>query len=344
MKALRIREFGGPDVVRWEEIPEPKLGPGQLKIAVKAGALNRLDIWVREELPGIPVELPMTQGSDVAGEVLAIGEGVSGFNIGDRVAHLPIFGCGQCKFCDRGDIHICPKHGFYGETCSGNFAEIIVRPADSFFKLPHNLSYTEGASITLVSVTSWEMLMVKAKLQKGESLLVLGASSGIGTVAVQIGKLAGAKVIAISSGADNCEKLKTLGADEVIDRLEEKAFSKKVKELNGGVGVDVIFEHTGAATFDQSLRCLGSGGRMVICGATTGPELKIDARFLFVKQWQILGSSMGTPDLIPEIFAHYSSGALKPVVGKVMSMSEGAEAQRLLVNNEIFGKIVLSNE
>jgi len=342
MKALRFHSFGGPDRVCWEDVPEPQIRPNHVRVAVKAGALNRLDIWVREELPGIPVALPMIQGSDISGEVIELGQGVTQLSLGDRVAILPIFGCGHCSFCDRGDIHICPQHGFYGETCEGNFSEQVVRPAKNFYKIPDNLNYLEGAAITLVSVTSWEMLVVKAKLQKKETLLVLGASSGIGTMAIQIGKLKGAKVIAITSGEDNCQKAKALGADHVIDRLTHPAFAKKVKSLNGNKGVDVIFEHTGAATFAQSQRCLGYAGRMVICGATTGPELKIDARFLFVKQWQILGSSMGRADLLPEIFSHFASGKLKAVIGKEMPMSEGAEAQRLLVNGNVFGKIVLT--
>jgi NADPH:quinone reductase-like Zn-dependent oxidoreductase len=344
MKALRIHEFGGPDKVLWEEIPRAPIGPGKLRLAVRAGALNHLDHWVREGIPGIPVDLPMIQGSDVAGEVIELGAGVSDFALGDRLALMPLFGCGQCKFCLKGDIHICPDHGFYGETCDGNFADEIVRPQENFFKLPDNLSYEEGAAITLVSVTAWEMLLVKAKIQEGESLLVLGASSGVGSMAIQIGKLKGARVLAITSGEENCKKALALGADEAIDRLVFPEFAKEVKARNNNQSMDVIFEHTGAATFEQSQRCLGHGGRMVICGATTGHELKIDVRFLFVKQWQILGSSMGSPSLIPEIYSHFASGALKAVIGHSLPMSEGAEAQRLLVQNRFFGKIVLSNE
>jgi NADPH:quinone reductase-like Zn-dependent oxidoreductase len=343
IKALRIHQFGNHDVVKWEDISKPIMADGQLRIEVKAGALNRLDIWVREELPGIPVNLPFVQGSDVSGVVTEIAKDVKGFEIGDRVVMMPNYGCGHCKHCNKGQIHICPQHGFYGETRDGNFADEIVRPAQQFFKIPDNLSFAEAACIPVVALTAWEMLKVKAKVCEDETVFVCGASSGVGTMAIQISKLLGAKVIALTSGEENCKKVLSLGADHVIDRLQNSHFAKEVKSLTNKMGADVIFEHSGEKTFDQSFRCLAAGGRMVVCGATTGHEMKLDARFLFVKQWQILGSSMGRHDYVPEILSHFASGELKSIVGLEMSMKDGAEAQRILVEESVFGKIVLIN-
>ncbi|MGE4158063.1 MAG: zinc-binding dehydrogenase [Planctomycetota bacterium] len=341
MKALRIHKFGGPDEVQWEEIPEPPLKPGHVKIRVRAGGLNRLDVWVREGIPGIPVALPLIQGCDVAGEVLEWGEGVKGFKRGARVLLQPGYGCGHCRFCQRKDIHFCKDYGIFGETCDGNFSQIAVLPAQNLFPVPDNLGWTEAAAIPLVSLTAWEMLVRKAALEKGETLLVLGASSGVGSMAIQIGKFWGARVLAVTSGEASCQRARELGADEVIDRQRTPEFSREVKRLTDGALADVVFEHTGEATLSQSFRSLGRGGRLVTCGGTTGPRMEIDVRHLFSKQWSVLGSTMGPSDSLLTILPHFASGALRPVVGMVMPMREGAEAQKRLVENRVFGKIVL---
>jgi NADPH:quinone reductase-like Zn-dependent oxidoreductase len=344
MKALRIHEFGSWDKVRWEEVAEPCLtGPDDVKIRVKCGALNHLDIWVREKIPGVPVDLPLIQGCDASGEVVDLGEGVRHVARGDRVFLQPGYGCGQCSCCLAGQIHYCRHYGIYGETTQGNFADYVVRPKTHVFKIPNGMTYAQAAAFPLVTLTAWEMLVNKARLKANETLLVLGASSGVGSMALQIGKWLRARVVAITSGDTFCSRARDLGADEVIDRLEETKFSKIFKNFSSK-GADVVFEHTGEATFQESLKCLGQGGRMLICGGTTGPRLTIDVRYLFSKQWQILGSTMGPLEAFYEMIPCFEKGQLQAVIGLEMPMAEGAKAQKILEEGKVFGKIVLNNE
>ena len=340
MKAIVFSEHGGPEVLRYTEVPEPRLGHGEVLVRVKACALNHLDLWVRRGLPGVQIPMPHIPGSDVAGEVAKVGEGVSRVKVGQKVVLAPGLSCNACDDCIAGHDNLCRRYTIFGYMVDGGCAEYVRAPEVNVLFYPEGLSWEEAAAVPLVFLTAWHMLVGRARLQPGEDVLVLGAGSGIGSAALQIAKLHGARVFATAGSEEKLKKAKELGADELINHAKQD-IAEEVKKRTNKRGVDVVFEHVGQATWEKSLSSLAPGGRLVTCGATTGYEAKIDIRRLFVQQWSLLGSYMGSRSELLTVLRLVSRGRLKPVVDKVFPLAEAARAHEHLEKREQFGKVVL---
>jgi NADPH:quinone reductase-like Zn-dependent oxidoreductase len=341
VKAIRIHEHGGPERLRLEEIPSPPLRADEARVRIHAAALNHLDLWVRRGIPGVRYPLPITPGCDGAGVIVERGELVTGFTPGDRVALAPGLSCGECEACFAGEDNLCRHYGILGEHRDGTCAEEIVVKGRNLIRISDSLSFESAAAVPLVFMTAWQMIVEKAKVRPGETVVVMGAGSGVGTAAVQIAHLHGARVIAVSSRREKLEKVRSLGADEGID-LSTSDLREEIRRLTGKRGADVVIEHVGKATFESSLLSLARGGRLVTCGATTGPDVSLSLRHLFFKNLSVLGSTMGSRAVFFPLFAHIEAGRLRPVVDRVMPLAEAAEAHRLLEERRIFGKIVLT--
>jgi len=339
MKAARIHEFGGPEVLRYEDIPDPKPRKDQVLVRVRACAMNHLDLWIRKGLPG--VVLPRILGSDVAGEIVEVGEYVTGFKTGQRVLLAPMHFCNHCAKCVAGLQNQCPEFTVRGNRVDGGDCELVAVPAVSVIPIPDNLNFNEAASVPLVFLTAWHMLVNLAKLRVGQSVLVLGASSGVGSAAIQIAKLFRACVITTAGNEQKLAKAKALGADYGIDHYKQ-TISDEVKKITDNEGVDVVFEHIGPATWQESLKSLKPAGTLVTCGATTGPKVDIDLRFVYSRQLSILGSYMGVMSDLNDVLAHVFAGRLKPVVDRTFPLSEIRTAHEYMEKSQMFGKIVLN--
>ena len=291
MKAVRIHQFGGPEVLTYEDVPDPQPRKDQVLVRVKACSLNHLDVWVRKGLPG--VKLPHILGSDIAGEIAEVGEYVSGFTTGQRVLVAPMHFCGHCVKCLAGLQNQCREFTVLGNGVDGGNCELIAVPAANVIPIPDGLDFNQAASVPLVFVTAWHMLVGLAAVRPGQTVLVLGASSGVGIAAIQIARLFRCRVIATAGDEVKLEKGRALGADFGINHYKQK-ISEEVRKITNKEGVDIVVEHVGAATWDESLRSLKSGGKLVTCGATTGPSVALDLRHLFARQLTLLGSYMGT--------------------------------------------------
>jgi NADPH:quinone reductase-like Zn-dependent oxidoreductase len=340
IKAIRFHKHGGPEVLRLDEIDPPRPGAGEATVNVKACALNRLDIWNREG-SRVAVELPHILGSDVSGVVAEVGEGVRDDWVGQEVVLQPGLSCGVgCLRCLEGRDNECRDYKILGYQVDGGYTERLSIPAGNLLPKPKQLSFEEAASVPLVFLTAWHMLVDRAHVRPGESVLVLAAGSGVGIAAVQVAKLWGARVIATASTDAKLEKARDLGADELIN-YREKDFSEEVGKLTDKQGVDVVIEHVGHDTFPQSLKSLAKGGRVVTCGATSGPNAEIDLRFVFARHLSILGSYMGGKPELAELLPFFDDGRLRPVVDRVFPLEEAAEAHRRMESRAQFGKIVL---
>ena len=343
MKAIVYAEHGGPEVLRYTDVPEPVIGVGEVLVRVRACALNHLDLWLRRGIPSLKIPLPHIPGSDIAGEVARVGDGVTNVKVGDRVMLQPGISCGACEKCLAGDDNLCKSYRIFGEMVDGGCAEYVKAPAVNCVPIPEGVSFEAAAAFPLVSLTAWHMLIARAKLQPAETVLVLAAGSGVGSAAIQIAKASGAWVIATAGSDAKLARARELGADEVINHSTEK-IATEVKRLTGRRGVDVVFEHVGEATWNESIRSLVPGGRLVTCGATTGYNGAIDIRYLFTRQISLLGSFMGTLGELHRVLKFVFKGQLKPVIDRVYPMSEIAEAHRRLENKEQFGKAVVLPE
>ncbi len=341
MKAIVFSQHGGPEVLQYTEVPEPKISATDVLVRVRAAALNHLDLWVRQGIPGVPIPLPHIPGSDVAGEVAKIGELVSGVKVGQKVVLAPGVTCGRCAACLSGDDNKCRKFTNLGYIIDGGCAEYVRCPEANCLPWPGELSFVEAAAIPLVFQTAWHMLVNRAELQPGEEVLVLGAGSGVGSAAIQIAKFLGARVIATAGSEEKLAKARELGADETINHSKQK-IHEEVKRLTGKRGVDVVFEHVGTATWDDSVASLAPGGRLITCGATTGYDAKIDLRFLFSRQLSILGSYMGRKDELFTIMKLMGQRRLRPVIDRVLPLAECRRDHEILERREQFGKIVLT--
>ena len=341
MKAVRIHKHGGPEVLQYEEIPDPTCGNQDVLVQMKASSINHLDIWVRQGIPGWKVSLPLIPGSDGAGVVVAKGEGVKDLVTGDKVLIIPNISCGHCEFCSNGDDNLCPEYGIVGETCNGCDAELVALPRRNVIPIPKNLTYEEAAAIPLVFMTAWHMLVTKAQVKPEQFVLVLAGGSGVGSAAIQIAKLHGAKVIATAGSDDKLEKAKSLGADFLINHYKE-TISEKVKQFTEGRGVDVVVEHVGKATWQESLKSLAKCGKIVTCGATTGADVSINLNHLFYKHQQIIGSTMATRGELFEIMNFVRQKKLKPVIDKEFPIQEIAEAHKYVESGKQFGKVILT--
>jgi NADPH:quinone reductase-like Zn-dependent oxidoreductase len=340
MKALAFNEFGGADRLRWQDVPDPKIGPGQVLLRVRACALNHLDIFVREGIPALNTPLPFWTGCDIAGEVAEVGRGVEDVRPGERVVVNPSLSCGRCEFCIAGDDCLCPRYGIIGEHVPGGLAEYVAVPAANLLRLPDHISWEDGASFMLTNMTAWRMVVTQARVRPGEDVLILGVGGGVSSTAVQIAKLCGARVIVTSSSDEKLARAKALGADAGFNYARED-WARAVREFTGRRGVDVVIENVGAATWKQSLRALRKGGRLVTCGATTGPIGETDIRVVFWNQISIIGSTMATRKEFHDVMRLFFAGRLRPIVDQVLPIQEGAEAQRRMEKAQQFGKIVL---
>jgi len=339
MKAVRIHEFGGPEVLKYEDVPDPVLRKDYVLVRIRACALNHLDLWVRKGLPG--VELPHILGSDIAGEVAECGEYISDLKIGTRVLLSPMLYCGHCEQCNSGRQNFCPQFAVLGNNAEGGNCELIAVPRANVVPIPDALGYTEAASVPLVFLTAWHMLVGNAGLKSGQTVLVLGAGSGVGSSAIQICKMLGAEVIATAGDERKLAKARELGADHTIDHYKQK-ISGEVKRITNKRGVDIVFEHVGTATWAESIKSLKYGGTLVTCGATTGFDASLDLRVLFARQLSFHGSYMGGMGELDEVLKHVFSGKLKPVVDRTFPLSETRAAHEYLASGEQFGKVVVT--
>ncbi len=338
MKAIRIHEFGGPEVLRYEDVADPVLRKDHLLIRVRACALNHIDLWSRKGLPGIA--LPHILGSDVAGEIVDVGEYVSGFTPGQRVLLAPMVFCNHCAKCAAGIQNQCPEFTVLGNRVDGGNCELIAVPPVNVLPIPDSLDFIPAASVPLVFTTAWHMLVGRAAIKPGQIVLVLGANSGVGIAAIQVAKLFNATVIATAGDDSKSQKARALGADHVINHYQQK-ISEEVRKITDKQGVDIVIEHVGVATWDESLKSLKPGGTLVTCGATTGFQAGIDLRFLFSRQLSLHGSFMGAMGEFHEVMQHVFSGRLKPVVDRTFPLSEARAAHEYLQNSQMFGKVVL---
>jgi NADPH:quinone reductase-like Zn-dependent oxidoreductase len=341
MKALAFHEHGGLDRLRYQDVPDPAIGPADVLVRVRACALNHLDLFVREGLPGFRLPLPFWTGCDIAGEIAQVGAAVREVTVGDRVAVNPNLHCGRCEFCAKGEQSLCVTYGILGEHVHGGLAEYVQVAGDKVLKLPAHVKYEDAAAFILVNMTAWRMLVTQARLRAGEDLLVIGVGGGVSSTAVQIGKLCGARVWVTSSSDDKLARARELGADECINHARED-WARVVWEKTGRRGVDVVLENVGAATWKGSLRALAKGGRLVTCGATSGPIGETDIRVVFWKQVSIIGSTMSSNAEFHDVMRELFRGRLRAIVDTVMPLAEGVDAQRRLAEGKQFGKIVLT--
>ena len=338
MKAIRIHQHGGPEVLRYEEVPDPVAGPTEVLVQVRACALNHLDIFVRQGLPGIA--LPHIPGADVAGVIAKVGAQVQGLSQGQRVIVNPSLSCGHCEYCIQGQDSLCDSYRILGEQVDGGYAEYLAVPADNLHLIPESFSFEEAAAVPLVYQTAWRLLVSRAQLKAGEDILILGAGGGVASAAIQIAKLCGARVWATSSSEVKLERARELGADLLIN-YKASDFAKEVRRLTDKRGVDVVLDNVGEATWEQSLRSLAKNGRLVTCGATSGPRPPTDVRLVFWRQLQIFGSTMANRHEFSQVLQLVWQGKLKPVVDRSFPLGEAAAAQRALEAGEHFGKLVL---
>ncbi len=340
MKVARIHRHGGPEVLVYEDAAEPKIKANQVLIRVRACALNHLDLFVRAGIPGMKFAMPHILGSDIAGEVVEVGELCERVKVGWRVLLSPGQSCRQCEQCLSGRDNFCRRFTNFGYAVDGGNTELLASPEYSVIQIPDDMNFEEAAAAPLVFVTAWHMLMGRARLQPGEDVLVLAASSGVGSAAIQIAKLFQCRVIATAGGEQKLAKARELGADHVIDHYQQD-IAAEVKKFTAKRGVDVVVEHVGEATWAKSLEALAPGGRLVTCGATTGFDARVDLRYLFSKQWSLLGSFMGSMGELHQVLKFVFRKQLRPVVDRVYPLAEIAEAHRYLENKEQFGKVIV---
>ena len=340
MKAVRFHRHGGPEVLRYEDAPAPAPGPDEALVRVKACALNHLDVWARNGLPNVDIPMPHISGSDIAGVVERAPEGEMGFAVGDEVIVNPGIGCGRCDRCLVGKDDQCKDYTIIGYGVDGGYAELVKVKRDHLIRKPAGMSFEEAASFPLVFETAYHMLATKARVGPGDTVLVLAANSGVGSAAVQVAKLFGARVIATAGDDAKMERAKALGADFVVDHYKQDVLSE-ARRLTDRRGVDVVVEHVGKATWGGSVKALAKGGRLVTCGATTGADVTMDLRYLFNKELTLYGSFMSGMGELLEVVKLFEQKRLKPVVDSVYPLEKAAEAQTKMEGSRHFGKIVL---
>lgn len=340
MKAVIVREHGGYDKLELSDIPEPQPKSDEAIVAPRAIALNHLDVWVRRGVPGHKFPLPIVPGAEIAGVIDSVPENDHGWKKGDEVIVAPGVSCGVCVACLSGQDPLCPHYGIFGEERSGGAAERLAVPLRNLIRKPATLTFEQAAAFPLDMLTAWHMLVARAQLRPGETVLVQAGGSGVGSAGVQVAKLFGATVYTTVGSAEKAARAKELGADETI-LYREVDFAQEVRRLTGKRGVDVVFEHVGGETFEKSLRALARGGRLVTCGATAGADATINIRLIFFKLLSILGSTMGSLAEMHAIVGLVAAGKLRPVVDRVLPLEQIGEGHRILENREAFGKIVL---
>jgi len=339
MRAAIFTEFGGPEKVHIADVPRPTPGPGEVLLKVEAVAMNHLDLWVRRGLP-IETTMPHIGGSDVAGTVVELGPGSSGVEIGARVVVNPSLSCGHCRYCVQGEEPLCLSYRILGEHTNGGMAEFVAVPAANIYPIPEGFSFIEAAALPVSYQTAWRAIVSRAAVRPGEDVLILGASGGTAIAALQIARLSGARVFAVTSGKENVERVRALGADVVYDRTEVD-FSREVYRDTGKRGVDVVVENVGQATWQGSVRALARGGRLVTYGATTGHEAALDLRVVFWKQIQIIGTTMASRAEFEAMLRVAWRSELRPVIQATFPLAQARAAHELLESGKHFGKLVL---
>ncbi|RMH34400.1 MAG: alcohol dehydrogenase [Nitrospirae bacterium] len=345
MHAVTFHEHGGLEQLRFEPVPVPEPRSGEVLVRVKACALNHLDIWIRQGIPAYHVPLPHISGCDVAGTIERVGgdqdeSDLQSLAPGQPVVISPGLSCWRCEFCLSGRDNLCPTYKILGAQVNGGYAEFVVVPIRNVLPIPRGLTFVQAAACPLVSVTAWHMVMTLAQVEPTECVLVMGGGSGVGSMAIQLAKAVGARVLTTVGARDKVEKAKKLGADEVIDHSTED-IAQRVRELTDGHGVEVVLDHIGQRVWQACLRSLVRGGRFVTCGATTGGDLPLDARFLFSRQLTLKGAYMGTRGELVKAMRLIAAGTIRPVVDRVLPLREAAAAQQLMLDRKIFGKVVL---
>lgn len=340
MRAVYLERFGGPDVLTFGDRPAPSPRPGEALVRVRACGINHLDLWVRAGLQGLEPEMPHILGNDVVGEITELGAGVTHLTVGQKTLVNPTLSCGHCTACANGDDNLCRSYDVLGRKRNGGYAEVVSVPAANCLPYPENLSWEEAAAVPLVFLTAWHMLVTRAQVKPGEDVLVIGAGSGVGSAAVQIARLHGARVIATAGSTAKLERARALGAQETIDHASED-IAARARALTGKKGVDVVFEHVGGNVFEAAVAALARNGRLVTCGNTLGAPATLDLNLLFGRHLTLLGSWMGRRSDLNDALKHVASGALKPVVDSVLPLAEARRAHERLEARDTFGKLVL---
>jgi NADPH:quinone reductase-like Zn-dependent oxidoreductase len=340
LKAVRFHEFGGPEKLQFEEVPDPKIGPTEALVRVRACALNHLDIWARGGTRSERIPLPHISGSDISGEISETGNQVSGHPKDEKVLVAPGISCGICDYCSNGWDSLCESYKIIGYETQGGYAEYVAVPGKNALPIPDRLSFEQAAAVPLVFLTAWHMLVTRAHLVPGETVLVWAAGSGVGGAAVQVAKLLGAKVITTVGSETKREKAQKLGADFVLNHHTQD-IPREIKRLTNGRKVNVVFDHIGEATWEKSMKSMAPAGRLVNCGVTSGGKTEIDIRYIFVKQFSLMGSFMGGRGELLKVLKFFEDEKLKPVVDSVFPLMEAARAQEKMEKSEHFGKIVL---
>ena len=342
MKALAFHEFGGPDTLKYEDVPDPTIKPNEVLVRVRACALNHLDLFVREGIPALKTPLPFWTGCDIAGEVAEVGAEVQGVKPGTRVAVNPNLTCGRCEFCAQGEDSLCVRYGILGEHVPGGLAEYVAVRGDNVLPLPASVSFEAAASFVLTNMTAWRMVVTQGQVRPGQDVLVIGVGGGVSSTAVQIARLCGARVIVTSSDDAKLEKAKALGAEVGINYKTNPDWAKQVFEATAKRGVDVVIENVGAATWKDSIRSLKGGGRLVTCGSTSGPVGETIIPLVFWKQVHLIGSTMANRKEFHDVMGQFFAGRLKAIIDEVVPLKDGAAAQQRLAEGKQFGKIVLT--
>ena len=340
MKAAAIHEHGGPEVLRYQDFPDPIAAPGEALVRVRACALNHLDIWTRRGLPGRVIPFPHILGNDIAGEIATLGAEADDLAVGQRVMLSPGTSCGRCRACLAGDDNACRRYRVLGAQLHGGYAELVRCPLANLIPLPAGIDFETAAAFPLVFLTAWRMLVTRARIRPGEDVLVWAAGSGVGMAAIQVAKHWGARVIATAGSPAKLELARSLGADAVIDHHAGDVLAE-VRRLTNKKGVEVVIEHVGQATWERSIQALAHQGRLVTCGATTGPSAATELRYLFSKQLTLMGSYMGSKAELLDAAALFFAGKLNPVVHAVLPLAEARRAHEMMEASEHFGKIVL---
>lgn len=342
MRAWQVVRHGGPEALEHTELPDPEPGPGEVRVAVRACAVNHLDLWVRNGVPGHRFPLPLIPGSEVAGVVDVLGPGVDDVEVGSPTLVAPATSCGHCPRCVAGEDMLCRRYAILGEHRDGGYAEQLVVPRRNVLPLPRGLSFVEAAAVPLVFLTAWHMLAGRARLGRREDVLIHAAGSGVSTAAIQIARLLGARTIVATAGSDDkLARARELGATHTVNYTSDD-FVAAAREATGGKGVEVVVDHVGGEVFEKSLKALAWAGRIVLCGATAAAEATVDLRAVFFKSLSILGSTMGSLAELVHLLGYFESGELRPVVDRVLPIEEARRAQAVLEERAQFGKVVLT--
>lgn len=341
MKAIVVERHGGREQLQLREVPRPEPAPGEVLVELHAAALNHLDVWVRRGVEGVRYPLPLIPGCDGAGVVAALGAGVSDLELGTRVALAPGVSCGHCEVCSAGRDNECRRYGILGEHRDGTYAEFISVPRANVLPISNGLSFSDAAAVPLAFLTAWHMAVARAAIRPGDDVLVHAGASGVGTCAIQIARLFQARVITTVGSADKVDLVRSLGAEHVILYRDED-FAAAVRQITDKRGVDVILDHVGADTWDGNVRSLTRGGRLVVCGSTSGHVVSTNLRFLFFKNLAFLGSTMGSRAELLRVLGLVERSVLRPVVDRILPLDQVGTAHELLESRQARGKLVLS--